>query len=66
MCQVCGSEAAEAHHYHLLYRTPNADDLTAVCAKCHHVTTLMRRFLVRGGAWWEFKRALERALEESR
>ena len=68
-CQGCGYGTAEhAHHHALSYLPPEAttpDDLTGFCRLCHHVITLLRRFLSIGGAPGRFLAIFVAALAEA-
>lgn len=53
VCQQCGSApATDAHHWACRYPREDettADDLTALCATCHEVATIIRRHIQYGG-----------------
>ena len=67
-CQFCGQQdAVEAHHwavdYPPVYET-TANDLTALCADCHFLTTTLRRFTRAGGSRHQFCALLSEAIAQ--
>ena len=65
-CQECGQQpAVEAHHWALQYppaHATTANDLTALCAFCHYLTTTKRRFTRAGGSRYQFLARLSEVL----
>ena len=58
VCQECGQPAVEAHHWSLQYppaHATTADDLIALCAICHRLTTTTRRFARAGGSRYQLQ-----------
>ena len=57
VCQGCGQQpAVEVHHWALQYppaHATTADDLIALCADCHRLTTSLRRFTWAGGSRYQ-------------
>ena len=68
VCQGCGQQpAVEAHHWALQYppaHATTADDLIALCADCHCLTTTIRRFTRAGGSRYQFLALLSEALAQ--
>ena len=69
VCQACGQQPAVGVHHWAPSRTrlrtaATADDLIALCAGCHHLTTTLLRFTRGGGLRHELLAKLSEALAQ--